>query len=381
VVAEPLAPLRDAFDIPPDVAYLNCAYFSPKPDVVLEAGRRALDAHTSPWLVGPPDFFEPAERLRDEFARLIGGDADGVAFVPSVSYGVGVAARNLEVGPGRTVVTVEEQFPSDLYPWRRLVAERGGEIVTVALQGSGAWTQSVLDAIDDRTAVVVAPNVHWTDGRLFDLVAIGTRAREVGAALVVDGSQSIAAAPFDVSVVQPDFLISVGYKWQFGPYGYCYLWAAAQHREGTPIEDTWIGRKGSADFSRLVDYTDEFQPGARRYDVGEFSNFLLVPMARAALEFVNGLGPDRIAATIEPLTAAIEEGTRDLGLVPVARSDRLSHLLGVRFPSGLPDGLRERLAEDRVHVSIRGSAVRIAPHVYNTMDDVDRLLKAFRAVV
>lgn len=380
-MAEPLAPLRDLFDIPADVAYLNCAFFSPKPTVVLEAGRRALDAHRSPWAVGPPDFYAPAERLRGEFARLIGGDADGVAFVPSVSYGVGVAARNLEVGPGRTVVVVAELFPSDLYPWRRLVADRGGSIVTVEPRTTGSWTEPVLDAIDATTAVVVVPQVHWTDGRVFDLVAIGERAREVGAALVVDASQSLAAAPFDVAAVQPDFLVSVGYKWQFGPYSYSYLWAAPHRRDGIPLEDTWIGRKGSEDFARLVDYTDEFQPGARRYDVGEFSNFLLVPMAQAALEFVNDLGPDRIAATIEPLTDAIEAGSRAMGLVPVPREDRFAHLLGVRFPSGLPDGLRDRLAADKVFVSIRGNAVRIGPNVYNTQEDVERLLSAFAAVV
>lgn len=380
-MAEPLAPLRDRFGIPRDVAYLNCAYFSPKPDVVLEAGRRALEAHRAPWEVTPPDFYEPPDLLRAEFARLIGGDADGVAFVPSVSYGVGVAARNLEVGPGRTVVFGSEQFPSDLYPWRTRVAEGGGRIVMLDHPGTGPWTPSVLDAIDETTAVVVAPAVHWTDGRAFDLEAIGEAARAVGAALVVDASQSLAAAPFDVTRVQPDFLVSVGYKWQFGPYGYCYLWVAPQHRGGVPIEDTWIGRKGSEDFSRLVDYTDEYQPGARRFDVGEYSNFMLVPMATAALRFVNELGPDRIAATVEPLTDAIEAGSRELGLDPVLRADRLAHLIGVRFPHGIPDDLRDRLAAAQVYVSVRGNAVRIGPNVYNDLEDVERLLGVFRQVV
>lgn len=380
-MAEPLAPLRDSFGIPPDVAYLNCAYFSPKPDVVLEAGRRALSGHKRPWEVTPIDFYEPAEALRAEFATLINGDAEGVAFVPSVSYGVGVAARNLEVGPRRTVVFGDEQFPSDLYPWRSKVAELGGRIIMLERPRSGTWTDSVLAAIDETTAVVVAPAVHWTDGRAFDLAAIGAAAREVGAALVVDASQSLGAAPFDVSVVQPDFLISVGYKWQFGPYGYSYLWVAPRHRDGIPLEHTWIGRKGSEDFSRLVDYTDEYQPGARRFDVGEYSNFMLVPMATAALQFLNRLGPDRIAATIEPLTEAIESGARDLGLEPVPRSDRLAHLLGVRFPAGIPESLRDRLVDHNVFVSVRGNAVRVAPGVYNTLDDVARLLDVFRAVL
>jgi len=380
-VAQPLAPQRHLFDIPEDVAYLNCAYFSPKPHVVLEAGRRALTAQSHPWDVLPHHFFDPPEILRREFAALVGGDADGVAFVPSVSYGVGVAARNTEVGSGRSVVVAAEQFPSDLYPWRAKVAHQGGSIVTVEQPREGDWTAPVIDAIDESTAVVVAPACHWTDGRAFGLGAIGAAARSVGAALVVDVSQSLGAIPFDITEVEPDFLVSVGYKWQFGPYGYGYMWVAPRHRAGTPIEDTWIGRRGSEDFARLVDYTDEYQPGARRFDVGEFSNFGLVPMATAALQFINELMPARIAATLEPLTAVVEHGARDLGLDPISTSDRLPHLIGVRFPGGLPAGLRDRLAADRVYVSVRGNAVRVAPNVYNTMGDVERLLAAFRSVL
>lgn len=379
-MAEPLTLQRHLFDIPDDVVFLNCSFFSPKPRQVLEAGRRAVDSMAQPWHVRPPHFFDATDRLRDEFAALIGGDADGVAFIPSVSYGVGSAARNLEVGPGRTVVLVEEQFSSDVYPWRAKVAEGGGSIVTVPRPADGDLSAAVVGAIDATTAVVSVPQCHWADGAVFDLEAIGEAARDVGAALVVDVSQSLGAAPFDVAAVQPDFLITVGYKWLFGPFSYGYMWVAPQHRNGVPLEATWTGRKGSEDFSRLVDYTDEYQRGARRFDVGEFSNFTLVPMALAALGYVNELGPDRIAATLAPLTARIEDGCRELGLDPVPAARRRDHMLGVRFPRGLPDGLYDRLAADSIFVSIRGSAVRVAPNVYNTVDDVDRLLAAFAAV-
>ncbi len=376
-VAAPLPSQRHLFDIPDGVAYLNCAYFSPKPHAVLDAGRRALAQQAHPWEILPPHFYEPGEALRAQFASLIGGDADGVALIPSVSYGVGVAARNLGIGPGRSVVVVDEQFPSDLYPWRAKIAEEGGDITTVPRPVAGDWTAPVIDAIGTNTAVVAVPQAHWTDGRAFDLVAIGAAARDQGVALVIDVSQSLGAVPFDVSAVRPDFLITVGYKWQFGPYGYGYMWVAPEHREGIPIESTWIGRKGSEDFARLVDYTDEYQPGARRFDVGEYSNFTLVPMAQAALQVLAELSPERIAATVAPLTARIEQASSELGLAPVPEADRFGHLMGVRFPGGVPDGLRDRLASDGVYVSVRGSAVRVAPNVYNSMEDVERLLAAF----
>jgi selenocysteine lyase/cysteine desulfurase len=380
-VADTLPSQRHLFDIPPGVAYLNCAYFPPMPRPVREAGRRALEGAASPWSVGAADFFEPGERLRESFARLIGGDADGVAFVPSVSYGAGVAAHNLPVGPGRTVVMVEDEFPSDVYPWRDKVAAEGGEIVVVPRSGERTWTDGFLEAIDERTAVVVAQAVHWTDGSAVDLVRVGKAARSVDAALVIDVSQSLGAAPIDVTEVRPDFLITVGYKWQMGPYAFGYLWAGERHRSGRGIEATWSGRKGSDDFNRLVDYTDELRAGARRFDAGEWSNFVLMPMAAAALDLLHEWRPGRVAATLAPLTARIESGARRLGLEPVPADRRLAHLIGVRFPMGEPPGLRERLGEEQVFVSLRANAVRIAPHLYNDEGDVDRLLGVLESVL
>jgi selenocysteine lyase/cysteine desulfurase len=371
-VADPLSSQRHLFDIPADVAYLNCAYFPPMPRPVREAGRRALEAASSPWQVTPADFFDPGERLRERFADLIGGDADGVAFVPSASYGVGVAARNLAVGPGRTVVMVEDEFPSDVYPWREKVAAEGGEILVVPRRGDR--TAGFLDAIDGRTAVVVAQVCHWTDGSTVDLGAVGAAARSVGAALVIDVSQSFGAVPIDVSVIQPDFLVTVGYKWQMGPYAFGYLWAADRHRSGRGIESTWSGRKGSDDFNRLVDYTDELREGARRFDSGEWSNFVLLPMATAALELIAEWQPARVAAALAPLTARVEDGARRLGLEPVPAANRVPHLIGVRFPAGEPANLRQRLADSRVFVSLRANAVRVAPHLYNDEADIDRFL-------
>ena len=371
---------RHHFDIPGDVAYLNCAYMPPMPEPVRQAGRRAIE-ELAPWATTSKSFFEPGERLRAALAALIGGDADGVAFVPSVSYGVGVAASNLTVGPGRTVVILEDEFPSDRYPFSAKLAVAGGEFVVVPRPVEATWTQGIIDAIDERTAVVVAPQCHWTDGSAVDLIAVGAAARAVRAALVIDVSQSLGAYPVDVAAIRPDFLVSVGYKWQMGPYSFGYLWAAEQHRSGSGIEQTWIGRKGSDDFNRLVDYTDELRTGARRFDAGEWSNFILLPMAAEAIDLITDWGPDRVSAAIAPLSARVEDGARRLGLAPIAAEHRLPHMVGVRFPKGEPAGLRDRLTAARVFVSLRANAVRVAPHLYNGAGDIDRLLEVLEEAV
>ncbi|RMH20714.1 MAG: aminotransferase class V-fold PLP-dependent enzyme, partial [Gemmatimonadetes bacterium] len=179
---------RDAFSLPPHVHYLNGAYMSPLPRVVEEAGIAGIRRKRLPSELTPPDFFTECDRLRAAFADLVGApDPLRVALLPAASYGIATAARNLPVERGQNLVLLDEQFPGNVYAWRRLAAERGAELRTVARPGepprAAAWNERILEAIDADTAVVTMPVVHWTDGTRFDLEAIASRAREVGAAL------------------------------------------------------------------------------------------------------------------------------------------------------------------------------------------------------
>ena len=361
---------RHLFAMPDDVTYLNCAYLSPQLRSVTAAGLAAVPGKELPWEVTPESFFTGAEDLRATFARLVGADADGVAFVPSVSYGVAVAAANLPLR-GRSVLLLAEDFPSDVYGW-----EAAGPLVTVPRPADDDWTAAILDRLDSSIGVVAVPHVHWTDGGLVDLVRVGAAAREVGAALVVDATQSLGALPLDLDAVRPDFLVAAGYKWLLGPYSLGYLWAAPQHRAGVPLEANWINREAADDFVRLVDYRSGYQPGARRYDVGERSNFVLVPMARAALAQLVEWTVPAVAETTAELTAYLANGADKLGLRTAPEHLRGPHLMGIRFPAGLPAGLAHTLAAQRIHVSVRGDSVRVSPHVYNTTADCDRLLDA-----
>jgi selenocysteine lyase/cysteine desulfurase len=361
---------RHLFEIPDDVAYLNCAYVSPSPRSVREAGERAVARTTRPWEITPPDFFADAETARELFARLVGGDADGVALIPAVSYGIATAAANLPVAEGANVVVLAEQFPSNVYPWWEVAPD----VRTVPTPEAGTWTEGVLSAIDERTAVVAVPHCHWTDGRLVDLHRVGEAARAVDAALVVDATQSLGALRLDVDEVQPDFLVAAGYKWLLGPYRLGYMWVAPERREGRALEQTWIARAGSEDFAGLVDYRDDLQPGARRYDVGERSDFIALPMALAALRLLLEWEVDRTASAIAAHTARIEAATAEAGLHPLPRADRAGHMLGVTVPGGVPEGLIEQLAAAAVHVSVRGPSIRVSPHLWNTDQDIDRFL-------
>lgn len=374
------------FSVPEEVRYLNCAFMSPMAKVVEDAGLAGMRQKRNPSATRPADFFADSDRVRDLFGRLIGAAARSIAIIPSVSYGIATIANNLEIAGGSNIVLLEEQFPSNVYIWRRIATESGAHIRTVGADlasgnRSAAWNARILETIDAQTAVVALPHVHWTDGTRFDLEAISDRARAVGAALVVDGTQSVGALPFDVGSIRPDALICAGYKWLLGPYSIGVAYFDPRHHEGVPLEENWIARRHSEEFSRLVAYEDDYQPGAVRYDVGERSNFVLVPMMAAALELVLEWGPENIQEYCGRLTRELLEGAQELGYQIEGEDGRAAHLFGIRMPEAVEaEQLRSELDHRNVSVSIRGSAVRISPHVYNDEQDVAALLDALHTV-
>jgi selenocysteine lyase/cysteine desulfurase len=346
---------------------------SPQLRTVTEAGIAGVRSKASPWTFTSRDWFDGVEPLRALFGRLLNAGADTVAIVPSASYGLAIAAANVPVRPGQSIVVIDREFPSNVYAWHELARRTGGRVHTVTCEPGASWTDALLAAITDDVAVVATPNCHWTDGSLIDLERVAPAVRAVGAALVVDASQSLGAHPLDVQVVQPDFLVAVGYKWLMGPYGLGYLYAAPKwHARGVPIEHSWATRAGAEDFTRLVDYTEDYREGARRFDMGEFSQFVLVPMATAALTQVLAWGVRDIANSLEGMTTLLAGEVERLGCsVP---RERVRHMLGVQIPGGVPAGLGERLASSRVFVSVRGDSIRVAPHLYNDARDVGRFV-------
>ena len=385
-MSEALSCKRADFSLPLDSHYLNCAYMGPLPRAVEEEGIHAIRLKSFPASISPQDFFSHSQALRERFAALIHApDPQRIAIHPSVSYGVATAGKNVALEANQNVVLLHEQFPGNVYTWRRRETETGAELRTVmppeTVERGGRWTERVLDAIDSATAVVTVPTVHWTDGTRIDLVSIGARAREVGAAFIVDGTQSVGAADFDVTEVRPDVLIVAGYKWLLGPYSIGLTYMGERFSEGVPLEETWIGRQGSEAFQGLVDYQDEYQPGALRYDVGERSNFVLVPMLKKSLELLLEWTPARISRYCHRLSEPLIQRALELGFAIEEEKWRSPHLFGLYMPPGLElTALKAALDERQIYVSLRGQALRIAPNIYNDESDVGALIEALEAV-
>ncbi len=377
-----LTDARSLFEVPDDVAYFNCASLAPRLRSVTQAGLSALDRMARPWTVGAEDWFSGGEQLRVLFAAIVNATPDHVALVPSVSYGIAVAAANLPVGRGSNVIVLDQQYPSNVYAWRNVCARNGAHLRTVPRRADQSLTEALLRKVDDRTSVIAVPNCHWTDGDLLDLEKVGAAARDVGSALVVDASQSLGAYPLDVKSVQPDFLVTVGYKWLLGPYGLAYLYVDEKwHDEGRPIEETWLTRAGAENFARLVDYADDYRPGARRFDAGEFPQFLSLPMACAALSQLLEWGVDNIQATLRELTENLSQRSEQLGFMASPPAHRAGHLLALNLPPGLEKGLARELADRGVYVAVRGSKIRISPHLNVTSHDTERLIEGLEKLI
>jgi len=372
------------FQLPEDVAYLNCAYMSPQLRRVEQVGRRQLSLKNQPFLIQPADFFSGVRQLQERFARLVRiDDPRRVALIPSVSYGMANLAQNIALEAGQQVLVAAEQFPSNYYPWQRIAERAGARLKEVAApdseRRSESWNAALLEAIDKTTALVALSHAHWADGARFDLAAIRQRTREVGALLIIDGTQSVGAMPFDVAALQPDALVCAGYKWLLGPYSLGVAYYGPRFDRGMPIEENWINRRDSEDFQQLVNYQEQYQPGAGRFSVGEQSNFLLVPMLAEALAQLLEWGVEHIQQYCRNLSAGPLQRIAGMGAEVEAEEWRCGHLFGVRLPEYFDRAvLQEAFKAHGVFVSQRGNALRIAPHLYNDAADFEVLLRCFQ---
>lgn len=384
--------MKSDFTLPAEQIWLNSAYLGPLPRRVQEAGEQALRRRAEPWTLTPADFFEPAERTRRCCAQLVNADPERTAFITSVASGMAVVARHLTPRPGRNVVLLGEQFPSNVYPWFRW-REAGVELrfVPAPLPASCdpaqlraralQWNAALLEAIDADTAMVSVEQAHWTDGTLFDLAAIGRRCREVGAAFVIDGTQTVGAMALDVAAIQPDALIVHSYKAGLSNYGLGFAVLGPRFDGAVPNEESWLLREGSENFAGLVAYQSRYAAGMRRHDSSVRVNPILIAMLEAACTLLLQWQP---AATREHLLALARPAVQQLREAGFGIADedlRAANLFGIALPDGLdPEAVRQALAARQIHVSVRGAAVRVSPHRHNDEADLLRFAEALIAL-
>ncbi len=373
---------KHLFQIPGGIHYLNCAYMSPLLKSVEEKGIEGIRMKRNPISIKPVDFFTGVVGVREKFGEMVHCASSQVAFMPSVSYGMNSVITNIPYKKGQHALTISEEFPSCYYTAQRWCHNHGAELRVVARkedvpEKAKDWNARILEAIGTETAFVVMASVHWMNGTKFDLEQIGSRCREVGARLIVDGSQSVGALPIDVKKYKISALICAAYKWLMGPYSTALAYIHEDFNDGVPLEESWMTRPNSERFDRLTSYEQGYKPGAVRFDVGQSSNFILVPMLNEALGQLLDWGIGEIQEYGRKLSEPLISFFSEKGSHIEDEAHRAHHLLGLPLPPGTDgESLVGALQSRNVYVSLRGSNIRISVNIFNNKEDIRELMAA-----
>lgn len=375
------------FSLDQEISYFNMAYMSPLLKEAQDRGVQGLMKKGDPSKITVSDFFDDVAKLKAVFAKLINAKAEQVAIIPSVSYGMANAAKNLHYKSNGEILVLQEQFPSNYYPWEEAAKMQQQKMIKIgsdedSKERTSSWNQNILNAINENTTAVCCGHVHWADGTLFDLKSISRKCKENHAYLIIDGTQSIGALNFNLEEIRADVLVVGGYKWLLGHYGLGLAYYSDKFNQGNPIEHNWINKKDSRNFQTLVDYKDEYQEGAIRYSMGEQSNFVHVPILLKGIEQILEWGVDNIQDYCTTLHELLIDSLKDSPFAVQQIGESSSHLTAIRVEEGIDmDHLKKTLLDNNIYVSYRGDAIRISFYVFNDESQVRRFASILKNVL
>jgi selenocysteine lyase/cysteine desulfurase len=359
-----------------DTVYLNNASIGPLPERTRLTLDRFNRGRSAPHLLPDREMFAMMADTRRKIARLIGASAEEIALAVNTGFGISTAARALPLEPGDVVLVSDKEFPANVYPWMRL-GDRGVTMELVPTTAEG-WPDEarLLERLrDPRVRVLAVSLVQFSSGYLVDLARLSAATRETGAFLVVDAIQGIGQLPLDLSTVEVDLLACGGQKWLLSPWGSGFLYVRRELiGRLDPAVTGWLAFEGTDDLSRLTSYDDTLRSDARRFELMTlpYQDFAGL---NASLDLLLELGIGRIRDHIRTLHRPILEWAERSGArIASPSGPRASGILCVA-----PDGVREvhrRLKAGRIVCSLREGAIRLSPHCYNTVDEMDRVAHA-----
>jgi len=360
--------------------YLNLAGMAPMPKVSLKAVQAALDAKKFPHHKPDSMFFEIPNRLRENLARLIGAQTSEIALTTGASTGVMAVAYGLAWKPGDEVLTGKTEFPLQYTIWKPMEEREGISVKIVTPQGKFLTSEDVIAALTPRTRVVSISHVRFDDGSMLDVPRVAEACHKQGALLLLDVSQSCGAVPMNVRALGADFAVSAGYKWLLGAFGTGFFWAKKELLATLrPAPFYWMAVAGSDNFAKL-DFSDpKPKNSAERWDTPEWAshfNFNLAALD-AGVEFVLRAGPETVRAHNHALIDSLFSRLpvdRCVAGSPLERERRGPYGCFVARTPEKTAELYQKLRAENVFVSLRESKIRVSPYLFNTIQDIDRLV-------
>jgi cysteine desulfurase / selenocysteine lyase len=357
--------------------YLNNASTGPLPQRTVAALDEWNRLRANPQRVQQDLQFGTLARGRALIASMIGADASEIALAANTSFGINLAAFALPLKRGDVVLSPDGEFPANVYPWMQLAARRGIEFRQLPCDdGVLDADRLAIELEDERIRVVTVSWVQAVSGARVDLKALGSLCRARGAFFVVDAIQGLGPLMVDLRETPVDILSSGAQKWLLSPWGSAFVYVRRELiQQLEPHDVSWMAVKNSDDFSRLSDYDLTWRGDARRFE------FITLPYQdfggmNSSLELIHSLGLGDVSAHALRLADRIVEwacSRDDVELVTPALAARHGAIILVRPPDGR--AASERLTAAGVAHSWREGAIRLSPHFYNTMDEVERALQ------
>jgi selenocysteine lyase/cysteine desulfurase len=363
-----------------DATYLNLAAQSPMPKVAHRAVQTAIEWKKFPHRITDAAYFDVPNRIRASIAKLIGGQSEEVALTTGASTGMSAVAYGLTWKPGDEIITAKGEFPLQYATWKPMEAREGIVMKVIAPRERFLTADDLLAAMTPRTRLVSVSLVRFDNAVLLDAARIAAACHAQGALLLLDVSQACGAIPMNVDALGADFLVSAGYKWLLSPYGTGFFWARNEHTDKMrPGPFYWAAAKGAENFGSLSFEDPQPVRGARRWDMAETSNYFNFAAMDASLQFVLQLGPATVQAHNRKLIDLLFERLPKDRCVPASPLDSAQRGTYGCFVARSPErtaALYEKLRKENIIVSLREGNIRVSPHVYNTEQDIDRLIAA-----
>ena len=370
------APLaRTAFALEPGLIYVNHAAVGVLPVATRDALHAMIDDHAARGVlgVGPRENSLPVYRRR--IAEFVGGRGEEVALLRNTGDGATVIAQGLDLGDGDEVITGANEFGSNAYPWLAL-RERGVTVTLMQAPQVRMTPVALARTLTSRTRVVSVSWVTFNDGYRHDLAALAEVAHRGGALFVVDVMQGLGAFPLDVAASGVDAIYSGGAKWLLALQGVGFLWLRAALLDRVALR--MPGWRSVANIWDFLDYAQRPAPDASRYEGGT-PNISGALSIATSMDVLAAAGVERIGAHVLALTDRLVDGLASRGYAVSA--DRSSEAVKSGIITFSRDGLDaialgKRLAEANICTTFRQNGIRIAPHGYNTQDEIDAILDA-----
>lgn len=371
-MSDDLSHYRAEFPITRDRAFLSHAAVSPLPRRAADAVRSHLDlVQTRSFLEFAPDIFTLMHSVQDRLIALINARGrDEIVLMPNTATGINTVAVSLPLQPGDNVIVLEGDYPANIYPWFNL-AYRGIFTKVVPQHQGGLDLERLEQRIDNHTRVIAISTVMFATGFRNDIAAVGKLCHERGITFVVDGIQSLGALPLDVQACHIDFLASGGQKWLLSAPGIGFLYCKRE-RLADLVPGAYVGSASVVDPFSYLDYNLTFPQSAERFNVGT-PNFMGIAALHGSLELLQEVGIERISARILSLVDTLlnDLSARGYRTGCNTASEHRSGIVVVEVPDA--DAACKRLGEAGVVVTPRGCGVRVAPHFYNTTEEVLRV--------